>query len=264
MLIIGERINSSRQTINQAIKNQDAEFIRAEARAQAKAGAHYIDINAGSFVGQETEYLCWLAEVVQEVTDLPLSLDSPNADAVAAALEIVKGPAIINSISLESRRLAGMLPLIKKYKSKVVALCQSDEVMAATADSKVNIARQIITLLTGEGVPIRDIYIDPLVYPVATEGQSARNVLQAIERIMGLIPGVHTICGLTNISYGLPARRLLNRTFLVAAMSHGLDAAIIDPTDRELMASLTAAEALLGQDEFCARYIKAYREGKLT
>ena len=263
MLIVGERINSSRQAINQAIKAKDADFIRSEAKAQAEAGAHYIDVNAGSFVEQEAEYLCWLVGVVQGVTELPLCIDSPNPEAIAAALEVVKEPAMINSVSLEEKRMVGMMPLVKKYKTKIVGLCQSDEGIAATVSDKVKIVEQMVEALTKEGIALGDIYIDPLVYPIATDTQSALAALGAIEKIMQLFPGVHTICGLTNVSFGLPARKLLNRTFLVAAMSYGLDSAIIDPTDHELMASLVAAEALLNRDAFCSRYIKAYREGKL-
>jgi len=264
VLIVGERINSSRNPIYDAIKAKDADFIRSEAQAQAEAGADYIDVNAGSFVEQEIEYLRWLVEVVQGNTELPLCVDSPNPRAIAAALELAKRPAMVNSISLERGRLRGMMPLVKKYKSKIVALCQSDEGMATTVEAKVKIAEQLVEALTKEGLALSDIYIDPLVYPIATDTQSAIAALGAIEKIMKVFPGVHTICGLTNVSFGLPARKLLNRTFLVAAISHGLDSVIIDPTDRELMASLMAAEALANRDEFCVKYIKAYRRGELS
>ena len=264
MFIVAERINSSRKAINEAIKARDADFIRGEAKTQTEAGANAIDVNAGSFVGQEAEYLCWLAGVVQEVTGLPLCLDSPDPEAIGAALEIVKGPAIINSITLEKRRLEGMLPLVKKYRTKTVVLCQSDKGMANTVDDRVGIAREGIEALAGEGVGLDDIYIDPLIYPIATDTKSAVAALGAIREIRQLFPGVHTICGLTNVSFGLPVRKLINRTFLVAAMAYGLDSAIIDPTDRELMASLVAAEAVLDRDTYCTNYITAYRKGRLT
>jgi 5-methyltetrahydrofolate--homocysteine methyltransferase len=264
MLIVAERINSSRKAINQAIKAKDADFICSEARAQAEAGAHYIDVNAGSFVGQEAECLCWLVEIVQAVTTLPLCIDSPNAEAVAAALRIVNRPAMINSVSLEEERKVGMMPLVQKYGTKVVVLCQSDEGMATTVSDKVKIAEQMVEALTKDGVALGDIYIDPLVYPIATDTRSAIAALGAIEKIMQLFPGVHTICGLTNVSFGLPVRKLLHKTFLAIAMSHGLDSVIMDPTDHQLMASLVAAAALLNRDEFCAGYIKAYRKGKLS
>jgi 5-methyltetrahydrofolate--homocysteine methyltransferase len=131
-------------------------------------------------------------------------------------------------------------------------------------EEKVSVAKELIETLTKEGVALDDIYIDPLIYPIATDTKSAVAALGAIREIMQLFPGVHTIAGLTNVSFGLPVRKLINRTFLVAAMAHGLDSAIIDPTDRELMASLVAAEVVLDRDKFCAGYITAYREGKLA
>jgi cobalamin-dependent methionine synthase I len=264
MLIVAERINSSRKSISEALKAKDVDFIRHEGRAQTEAGAHYIDVNAGSFIGQEAEYLCWLVDVVQGATDLPLCLDSPDPAAIAAALKLVKQPCLINSITMEKQRLDGLLPLIKQYGTKIVALCQSEAGMASTVAEKVDIARQIVEILTREGVAAGDIFIDPLIYPVATDTRSAVAALGAIREITAQMPEVHTICGLTNVSYGLPVRKLLNRTFLVAAMAQGLDSVIIDPTDRELMAALVAAEAILDRDKFCAGYITAYRQGKLS
>ena len=264
MLIVAERINSSRKSISEAIKAEDADFIRNEAKSQTEAGAWYIDVNAGSFVGQETEYLCWLVGVVQEATDLPLCLDSPDPAAIAAALKLVKKPCMINSITMEKQRLDGLLPLIKQYGTRIVVLCQSDTGMAHTVEEKVDIAGKMVDILTGEGVAAGDIFIDPLIYPIATDTRSAVAALGAIREITAQMPEVHTICGLTNVSYGLPVRKLINRTFLVAAIAQGLDSAIIDPTDRELMAGLVAAEALLDRDKFCAGYITAYRQGKLS
>ena len=264
MLIVAERINSSRKSISEAIKAKDADFIRNEARSQTEAGASYIDVNAGSFVGQEAEFLCWLVEVVQGATDLPLCLDSPDATAIAAALKLVKKPCLVNSITMEKQRMAGVLPLIKQYGTRIVVLCQSDAGMARTVEEKVDIARQMVDILTKEGVAPDDIFIDPLIYPIATDTQSAVAALGAINEITRQMPEVHTICGLTNVSYGLPVRKLINRTFLIAAMAQGLDSAIIDPTDRELMAGLVAAETILDRDKFCAGYITAYRQGKLS
>ncbi len=264
MLIVAERINSSRKSISEAIKARDADFISKEARAQAEAGASYIDVNAGSFVGQEAEYLCWLVDIVQGTTDLPLCLDSPDPAAIGAALKQVKKPCLINSVTMEKQRLDGLLPLIKEYGTRIVVLCQSDKGMAHTVEGKLDIAKQMVEILTKEGIAPGDIFIDPLIYPVATDTQSAVAALGAIREITLQIPEVHTICGLTNVSYGLPVRKLINRTFLVAAMAQGLDSAIIDPTDRELMAGLVAAEAVLDRDKFCAGYINAYRKGKLS
>jgi len=263
MLIIGERINSSRKAIAEAISSRNAGFIQKEAKAQVEAEASYLDVNAGSFVGEEAKHLKWLIEVVQEVTDHPLCIDSPDPEVIKSVLPMVKTAPMINSITLEPHRLEGILPLVVKYRSKVIALCQAEDSMAETTEDKVEMAGRLVEKVTASGVPLDDLYIDPLVYPLATNTESALATLNAIEQIMKQFPGVHTTCGLTNISYGLPNRRLVNRTFLVAAVVRGLDSAIFDPADKELYGVLKAAVMVMGKDEFCMEYIRPFREGRL-
>jgi cobalamin-dependent methionine synthase I len=264
MLIIAERINASRKAIRTALEQMDAPAIQSEATAQAQAGAHYIDVNGGTFPGREPELLCWLVDVVQAVTDRPLCLDSSDPAALAAALPRVKqATAMVNSITLERDRCERILPLVREFRAKVVALCQG-EGLASTAQQKIDTASRLIERLTGAGIHPADIYVDPLVFPIATDSAAGSAAIAAIGEIMRRFPGVHTICGLTNVSHGLPARKLINRAFLVSAMTAGLDAAILDPTDRELMAALMAAEAVLGRDEYCLGLLKAFRAGKLS
>ena len=263
MIIIGERINSSRKPIAQAIVSHNTGLIQNEAKAQAKAGANYIDVNAGSFVGEEAKHLKWLVEVVQDVTDHPLCIDSPDPEVIKSVLPMVKTAPMINSITLEPYRLEGILPLVSEYRSKVIALCQAEASMAKTTEEKVKMACQLAEKVTASGVPLEDLYIDPLVHPLSTDTAGAPSTLDAIEQIMEQSPGIHTTCGLTNISYGLPNRRLVNRTFLVAAITRGLDSAIIDPTDRKLYGSLKAALMVVDKDKFCMEYLRAFREGRL-
>jgi 5-methyltetrahydrofolate--homocysteine methyltransferase len=263
MLIIAERINASRKQIAHAIRAGDRAFIQGEAKAQDQAGAHYIDVNAGTFVGEEADRLQWIVEAVQEVTDLPLSIDSPDPGVIQAVMPLLRKTPLINSITLEPSRMEGILPLIVAHKTKVIALCQSGRGSAETTELKVSLAGQLVERLTGAGIPLDDIYIDPLVFPLSTNPQSGRATLKAIKEIKEKFPGAHTICGLTNVSYGLPARRLVNRAFLAAAITKGLDAAIIDPTDKLLYAMLKAASLIAGQDNFCMEYIRAFREGRL-
>jgi 5-methyltetrahydrofolate--homocysteine methyltransferase len=170
---------------------------------------------------------------------------------------------MINSITLEPSRLGSILPLVSEYPFKVIALCQSEDVVSSTAEAKVQMAGQLVEKVKAAGVPLDDLYIDPIVYPLATDHQSALATLDAIEQIMKQFPGVHTTCGLTNVSYGLPNRRLANRIFLVSAISRGLDCAIMDPTDKQLYGALKAALMIAGKDEFCMQYIAAFREGRL-
>jgi 5-methyltetrahydrofolate--homocysteine methyltransferase len=263
MLIIAERINSSRKAIAQAIADGDRAFIQSEAKAQASAGANYIDVNAGTFVGEEAAKLKWVVEAVQEATELPLTIDSPDPEVIKAVLPLVKRTPMINSITLEQSRVEGVLPLVLEYRTKVIALCQAEQMMAETADQKAELAGQLVERLAGAGVPRDDIYIDPLVYPLSTNPNSAAATLDAIGEIMKRFQGVHTICGLTNVSYGLPARKLVNRAFLAAAIARGLDAAIIDPTDKLLFAMLKAATLVAGKDDYCMEYICAFREGRV-
>jgi 5-methyltetrahydrofolate--homocysteine methyltransferase len=265
MLIVAERINASRKAIRAALEAMDAAAIQQEARAQDAAGADYIDVNGGTFPGREPELLTWLVETVQQVTEKPLCLDSPDAGALAAALPKVKTPPpMINSINLERDRYERILPLALEYRAKIIALCQGEGVPAASAAQKVELGSELIERLARAGIALDDIYVDPLVFPLGTDSTSAQATIDAIGAIMQRFPGVHTICGLTNVSHGLPARKLINRTFLVGAMSRGMDAAIVDPTDRELVSAMYAARAVFGRDEYCMGLIEAFRGGVVT
>ncbi len=265
MLIVAERVNASRKAIRAALEKQDAAAITTEVRMQADAGAHYIDLNGGTFPGREAELLCWLADTAQEATDLPLCLDSPDPEALAAALARVRGARpMINSINLEAERYARVLPLAREHHAKLIALAQGEGVPAASAAEKVDLASRLVEQLAGAGMALDDIYVDPLVFPVGTDSASGLATVSAMREIMARFPGVHTICGLTNVSHGLPARKLVNRTFLAGAIANGMDAAIIDPTDAQLMATLYAAEAVYGRDEYCVNFIEAFQAGKVA
>jgi len=262
MLIVGELINASRKKIGLAIESQDKAFIQKTASDQLQNGADYIDVNAGIFVGKEAEYLKWLVNTVQDAVETPCCIDSPDPEAIEAALSIHKGTAIINSISLEKKRYDAFLPLLAGTDLKVVALCVSDEGMPETADARTAIADKLINGLVQKNVLIENIYVDPLVQPIATNSNFGVEFLKAIEKITTTYEGVHTICGLSNISYGLPERKFLNQTFMVMAISKGLDAAIVNPLDKQMMANIIAAETLIGNDNFCMNFLKAYRAKK--
>jgi 5-methyltetrahydrofolate--homocysteine methyltransferase len=262
MLIVGELINASRKKIGLAIEGQDKAFIQKVASDQLQNGADYIDVNAGIFVGKEAEYLKWLVSTVQDAVEAPCCIDSPDPEAIEAALSIHKGTAIINSISLEKKRYDAFLPLLAGTDLKVVALCVSDEGMPETADARTAIADKLINGLVQKNVLIENIYVDPLVQPIATNSNFGVEFLEAIEKITTTYEGVHTICGLSNISFGLPERKFLNQTFMVMAISKGLDAAIVDPLDKQMMANIISTETLIGNDNFCMNFLKAYRAKK--
>lgn len=262
MIIVGELINASRKAIGAAIENKDAEVIKKIAKDELKAGADYIDVNAGIFVGEEPEYLTWLVQNVQESVDAPCAIDSPDPKAIEAALAVHKGVPMINSISLEKDRHEKLMPVISGTDFKVVALCMSDEGMPETTDQRMAIADKLVNNLVQNGIPLDHIYVDPLVQPISTNNSFGVEFLDSVEKIMSTFKGIHTMCGLSNISYGLPARKFMNQAFMVMAIARGLDGAIINPLDNRMMANIIAAEALAGRDSFCMNYLKAYRAGK--
>jgi 5-methyltetrahydrofolate--homocysteine methyltransferase len=264
MLIVGELINASRKSVKEIIEKQDAEGIAKLARDQRDNGANYIDVNAGVFVGREPALLKWLVGAVQSAVDAPCCIDSPDPRAIEAALAVHQGTAMINSISLEKERYEKLLPVVAGSGSKVVALCMSDEGMPETADQRMAIADQLINGLVKHNVPLENIYVDPLVQPVATNNAFGVEFLQAIEGITQTFKGVHTMCGLSNISFGLPERKFINQTFMVMAIARGLDGAIVNPLDARMMGCITTAETLMGHDAYCMNYLKAFRAGKLT
>lgn len=266
MIVVGELINASRKAISEAILNQDAAYIQKIAKDQEAAGADYIDVNAGIFVDEEPEYLRWLVTTVQEVVSIPCCIDSPSPDAIKAALAVHKGDAapMINSISMESDRYEALMPILADSNLKVVALCMSDDGMPETTEDRIKIAEALITGLEKNNVPRENIYVDPLVQPVSTNQNFGVEFINSVEKISQTFKGVHTMCGLSNISFGLPNRPYLNQTFAVMAIAKGLDGLIINPLDKRMMANMIAAEALAGRDNYCAGYLTAFREERFT
>ncbi len=274
MIVVGERLNTSRPGAAAMVAARDAAAVQAEALRQVEAGAVYVDVNAGTFAEREAEALAWLVETVRAAVPAALCFDSPNPAALEVALETYRGPApagppapkppkpLVNSISGERARYDAILPLILEHGAAVVALCLDDTGMPATADEAVAKGGRLVEKLLAAGVAADDIFVDPLVRSVGAEAGAGVMALETLRRLRAGYPGVHAICGLSNVSFGLPRRSLLNQAFLVAATAAGLDAAICDPLDRDLMSLLAAAEAVLGLDRHCSRYLKAYRQGR--
>lgn len=265
MIIIGELINSSRKSVASAIEAQDAEAIRKLAIDQQRCGADYIDVNAGTFTDKEAEYLTWLVQIVQEATGgASCAIDSPDPQAIEAALAVHKGVPMINSVSLEKDRYENLLPIVAGTDMKIVALCISDEGMPKTVDDRMGIADKLINGLLKNNIPIENIFADPLVQPISVDTGLGSVFLDSIETLTTTFQGIHTACGLSNISYGLPGRKLLNQIFMAQAIAKGLDGAILNPLDKGIMSAIIAAEALVGRDEYCGEYINAFRAGKLS
>jgi len=269
MLIVGERINTSRKVKNEraietAVVNRDRAAIEKLAKTQHEAGSDYIDINAGTLTSGEPEALEWLTSVVQDAVPAPICFDTPNTDALARALsayDAKRGQPFINSITAEAARYQAILPFVLQYKSKVIALAMDDSGIQSDPDKRLAVARKLINDLSSAGVPLEDIYMDPLTFPIGSGSDVAVSMMEIIEKLKAEFPGVRTIAGLSNVSHGMPARKILNSAMTILCLGKGLDAGIIDPNDRYLMALIAAAEALMGRDEFCSRYISLFRQG---
>ncbi|MFO7886441.1 MAG: dihydropteroate synthase, partial [Desulfobacteraceae bacterium] len=252
---------ASRKSIGAAIEAADTDAVQQVAKDQDEAGADFLDVNAGTFVDKEPEYLTWLVKTVQAVSEKPCSIDSPDPKAVEAALSVHRGTPLINSISLEKERLENLLPLLAGTDLKVIALCMGDEGMPETVEDRMRIAEALVNRLIQNRVRMENIFVDPLVQPISVNNRFGMEFLNAVERVVESFEGIHAACGLSNISYGLPARKVLNRIFMAMAIAKGLDGAIVNPLDPEMMACITVAEALAGRDDYCGRLLQSYRQG---
>lgn len=263
MLIIGERINTSRKQIDEAVEKRDAAFIQEDVKAQVEAGAQIIDVNSGSRIGSELEDLIWLIDIIQEAVQVRLSLDSSDPRCLLETVERVQEIPMLNSTTAEEKRFEQMAPVIQKRECDVVALCIDDRGIPKSADQVMENAKKVIEDLENIGVNRERIYLDPLIQAVSTDTEAGLTALETIEGIKREFEGVNIVCGLSNISFALPKRPVLNRTFLTLAMRAGLSAVLIDPLDKRTMGNLRATEVILGRDEYCLEYIKAFREGRL-
>lgn len=264
MLIVAERINAARKPIREALERRDAAFLLEEAKKQEAAGVHFLDVNAGTEAEEEIANLPWLVELLQDAVDIPLCLDTANVKALEKALAVYKKKEVmINSFTAEPHRIEGVLPLAQSFGAYVVGLAMGDGGIPESVADRLKLVERLVRAVDDYGIPRERLFIDPLVVPIGTDQRQGRLFLETLQALKREFPDVRTICGLSNISFGMPNRRLLNRAFLALCIGYGLDAAIIDPLDRELMSVLFASLALLGKDEFCMNYIAAYRAGKL-
>ncbi|MBN1872537.1 MAG: dihydropteroate synthase [Candidatus Omnitrophica bacterium] len=263
MVIVGERINSSRSAIGRAIENRDSSLIKKEAMNQRKAGAHMLDVNCALKSKNEADDMAWLVSLVQHETNLPLSIDSPNPEVIEAGLSNHTGKAIINSVTLEGERVKAVMPIAKKYDAFLIILLMNEKGMPKSADERLDMARTAKQLSRDYAIPAENIYIDPLIRPISSEPEQAREVIKSVRMIKKEL-NLKLICGLSNVSYGLPERSTLNAVYLSMMMSAGLDAAILDPTNKKIKSIIKVANALLGKDEYCMEYLRSYRAGEIA
>lgn len=261
--VIGERINTTLKKVQAAVIDRDTAYIQDDVKKQEACGATYIDVNAGARIGHEKGDMEWLLKVVQEVTKLPLCLDSPDPEVLEMAYGMVNDTPMVNSISLEKDRFESMIPFLKGKECKIIALCMDDTGMPKGADDILNRAKGIVGELENIGVKRENIYVDPLIQPMSVDKNNGVMAMDAVKTIMTELEGVHTTGGLSNISYGLPQRKIINRIFLSMMMNVGFDSAIMDPLDTEIMAAMKTADMLKGNDNFCMNYIKGVRAGTI-
>jgi cobalamin-dependent methionine synthase I len=267
MLLVGESINGTRKQVAEAIQARDAEFVKQLALDQVEAGASILDVNGGVAGGNEVDDLVWLVETVRGVTETQLMIDSANAAAleVGVAAAIKDGGTVphINSICGEAARIDAVLPLVEKHGCPVVALCLDDEGIPATAEGRFEVAKRLFDLLSKAGLPAGDMWFDPLVMTVSADPASGTVTMQTLKLIKERLPGVKTTGGLSNVSFGLPNRPLLNRTFVAMCAGIGIDGAVLDVRNKQMMATVKAIEALREEDAYCGNYLKAHRAGLL-
>ena len=259
MRIVGERINTSRKLVNEAVEKRDAAYIAQEAKKQAEAGAHFIDVNAGSRIGSEMDDVAWLVEIVESAVETSLSLDSPNPKVLLAMSRKVKKKPMINSTTAERARFEEMKPVFQEREIDIVALCLDERGIPNSVSQAIENASFLVKNLTQMGIPLQNIHLDPMIQPIGVNKNNGLLALETIRQVHLEFPGIKTICGLSNVSYGLPNRFLINRTFLVLCLGAGLDGAIIDPLDKKMMTNIVVAETLTGRDEYCMKYLKANR-----
>lgn len=270
MIIIGEKINGVIPAVKEAIEKRDAEFIRDRAIKQAEAGADYIDVCAATTPEIEVETLKWLVEIVQDAVDTPICIDSPNPFFLKELLPLIKKPGLVNSVNLEKildtdqDKCDVIFPLIEGTDWGVIALtCDSEHGMPQDVPTRVEITKGIVEKAAKYGITPDKIHIDPLVMALSTDNNSLLNFLESIEKIKVIYPTIKITSGLSNISFGMPARKTINQNFMTLAIYAGMDSAIMDPLNKGVMSSIYATEALVGRDRHTRKYLAAFRKGKI-
>jgi 5-methyltetrahydrofolate--homocysteine methyltransferase len=261
-IIIGERINpTGRKQVLDALQSGDFETVRRDALAQVRAGAQILDVNAGVPGMDEVTLLPRVIKEVVSVTDVPLCIDTANPAALAAALQVYQGKALINSVNGEESSLTSVLPLAKQHGAAVIALCMDDNGIPATAEQRLVVADKIIERALQMGIPQEDIIIDPLVMAVSADGQAGAVTLAAITQIVDKW-GLNVTIGASNVSFGLPDRTALNAAFLAMALHSGVTCPITNPLEPALRSAVLAADLTLGHDPYAARWIRDFRSRK--
>jgi 5-methyltetrahydrofolate--homocysteine methyltransferase len=259
-VMIGEKINpTGRKLLAEEMLNGDFSRVIADAIAQVEAGARMLDVNAGIPLADEPALLAKAIQLVQSVTDVPLSIDSSIIPALEAGLAVYQGKPLVNSVTGEEEILERVLPLVKRYGAAVVAISNDETGISEDPDVRFEVAKRIVQRAADHGIPASDVVVDPLVMPIGAMGTAGQQVFRLVRRLHGELR-VNTTCGASNISFGLPDRMVVSGTFLAMAISHGMTSAITNPMNPQVKQAVLAADVLMGHDQDCANWIRAHRD----
>lgn len=260
IVVIGERINpTGRKKMSEALRSSDMTYVVREALSQVKAGAHALDVNVGAEEVDFVRAMVTAIRAISEVTPVPLVFDTGFPEVLEAALKVYEGKALVNSVNGEERSLGSVLPLVKEFKAAVIGLCMDDEGISDDPKRRLDVARKILTRAEREGIPVEDVVIDPLTMAVGAGDQAARITIETM-RLVRRELGVNLTGGASNVSFGLPDRKVINQVFLAMLLANGMNCPITDPTQPEIRATVLVADLLNGHDPYAAGYLKAYRE----
>ena len=264
MIVIAEKINGTLPMVKTVIQNRDRQMLLDLAKEQAGAGASFIDVNVGTGVGSrddEIQAMEWAVETIQKEVETPLCIDSADRAVLESGLKSRNGrPSLINSAKAEKESLDEVVPLASTYSAPLIVLTMDEKGIPKTVEDRLQAAEKIVSACKSFGVPIENLFFDLLVMPISTDVKHGLKTLAAITEVKKRFPGCKTVLGISNVSYGLPARGRLNAAFLSMAIYAGLDAAIIDPLDNEISQAVKAAEVLVGRDRHCRKYTRAFRK----
>jgi len=259
-VMIGERINpTGRKILAAEMAAGNFSRVESDALAQVAAGAHMLDVNAGIPLADEPAILARTVQLVQSITDVPLSIDSSIVKALEAGLAVYRGKPLVNSVTGEEERLESVLPLIRKYGAAVVAISNDETGISEDPDVRFEVAKKIVHRAADHGIPASDVVVDPLVMPIGAINQAGRQVMHLLRRLKNELK-VNTTCGASNVSFGLPAREGISATFLSMAIGAGLTSAIMNPMHLEIVKACMGADVMMGHDPDCARWIRRFRE----
>ena len=258
--IIGERINpTGRKMLAEEMRNGDYSRVESDTLAQVAAGAHMLDVNAGIPLADEPKILAECVQLIQSLTDVPLSIDSSIVAALESGLSAYQGKPLVNSVTGEEERLESVLPLVKKYGAAVVAISNDETGISEDPDIRFSVAKKIVERAEDHGITRADIIVDPLVMPIGAINTAGRQVMHIVKRLREELQ-VNTTCGASNVSFGLPNRHGLNAAFLAMTIGAGLTSAITNPLHPEMMQAALGADVMMGHDPHCRRWVQKYRE----